>query len=211
MIGQRFTRLLVVASAGRDKWRKPLWECLCDCGTIRIARGHDLNRGLQKSCGCLRRETTRRIRTTHGMSRSPEFRAWAKLIGRCHTPTDSSFATYGALGIEVCQRWRDSFEDFFADVGPRPSAAYSLDRIDPAGPYSPDNCRWATTAEQSSNRSSSRLLEFEGERVCLSELARRFGLHPTTLANRIKAGWTMFDALHSPADQGRASSGKLDR
>jgi endogenous inhibitor of DNA gyrase (YacG/DUF329 family) len=82
----------------------------------------------------------------------PEHYVWAGMIQRCHNPKATKYAWYGGRGIQVCARWRESFEAFLADMGPRPSNKHSLDRKDGNADYSPDNCRWASTAEQAANR-----------------------------------------------------------
>ena len=85
---------------------------------------------------------------THGMSKTPEFRAWLNMKERCYRPTNARYHRYGARGIEVCDRWLESFENFYTDIGDRPSPTHSLDRIDNDGNYEPDNCRWGTREEQ---------------------------------------------------------------
>ena len=90
--------------------------------------------------------------TKHGMSRSPEHMAWADMKRRCNNSNAECFSYYGARGIKVCDRWMESFENFFEDMGKRPSKRHSLDRIDNDGDYKPDNCRWATAKQQNSNK-----------------------------------------------------------
>jgi hypothetical protein len=122
-----------------------------------------------------------------GRPRTPEYRAWINVIGRCEDERSKSYKNYGARGIRVCDRWRASYEAFLADMGRRPSASHSIERNDNDGPYSPENCRWATKMEQSQNRRGNYTLTLDGETVCLAEACRRLGLQYKTIHNRILA------------------------
>ena len=88
----------------------------------------------------------------HGMSNTPEYRAWDNMIARCYRRSNPYFESYGGRGIQVCTAWLDSFENFFSDIGSRPSKGYSVDRIDPDGNYEPGNVRWASLSVQSFNK-----------------------------------------------------------
>lgn len=138
---------------------------------------------------------------THGKSKTPEFAAWMNMIDRCRNPRARAYPSYGGRGIRVCRRWRASFEAFLADVGPRPSEKHSIDRHpDNDGDYEPSNVRWATDVEQSINRRSTRFIEFQGERLSLSDWARRLGLTRQSMRFRI-AKWGVERALTAPRSE----------
>lgn len=125
----------------------------------------------------------------------PEYKVWWGIKGRCHNKNHMSYPKYGARGIFVCDRWINSFENFYDDMGKRPSNKYSIDRIDSTKGYSPDNCRWATDKEQSRNLKFNRYIEHNGEKLLLCEWAEKTGISSGTIASRIKRGWTITDSL----------------
>ena len=133
---------------------------------------------------------------THGMSGTKEYRNWHRMIRRCCDPRCEDFKVYGARGIRVCDRWM-SFENFVKDMGPRPFRA-TLDRIDNKGPYSPENCKWKTPAEQARNTSRNVWLEFNGQKKVLQDWANKFAISSNTIRGRLKSGWSVEKALTTP-------------
>ena len=140
---------------------------------------------------------------THGMRNTPEFRIWYGMLTRCYNPNTKSFPDYGGRGITVCQQWLDSFEQFYADMGRRPSAAHQIDRIENEKGYAPGNCKWSTRKEQSKNRRSNVRVDYQGETLNLTDLAEKVGLKMVTLRARLLRGWSLGDAVKPLPGKGR--------
>jgi hypothetical protein len=151
-----------------------------------------------------------KIRLSHGMSGSPEYRCWESMIRRCTNPKSTDFKNYGGRGITICDRWRASFEAFYADVGSRPSPDHSLDRYpDVNGNYEPGNVRWATRTDQARNRRSNRIVEIDGEKMSLAEAAERTGTSYSTAKKRLHRGASITSA--TPADDPDAWRKEMER
>lgn len=191
MAGQRFGRWTVLRTTAKvDGDTHTQWICECECGTVKRVNGGSLRRGQSKSCGCMAAELTakRNDGLRHGMSGTPEHRAWVDMKSRCSNGNDSRYQSYGGRGIAICERW-SSFENFYADMGKRPSCNHSLDRIDNDGNYEPRNCRWATRGQQQANRRNTLTVTAAGINLPMSEWSRVVGVSYSALTYRRSAGW----------------------
>lgn len=129
------------------------------------------------------------------MVKSKAYYAWGNIKNRCLNPKNSGYYRYGALGITVCQRWIESFDNFLADMGQPPSPLHSIDRIDVRGNYEPGNCRWATASEQANNKRTTRIVVAFGRAQSMSEWAKERGIGVQTLWHRL------FGAHPMPAEE----------
>lgn len=161
LINQKFGKLKVLKKTQKRKWGCVVWLCKCDCGNIIEATGSGLVTRNTKSCGCLRKEKLRQRLTTHGHSIkgnwSKTYTCWHSMKQRCLNENHKNYKNYGGRGIMICERWKDSFKNFLADMGV-PSEGMSIDRIDNDGNYELSNCRWSTPKEQANNRSNNIIL-----------------------------------------------------
>jgi len=197
MVGRTFGRLTVERRDGSTSHGEATWLVRCYCGERFSVLGANVRRGLTVSCGCSRREALARSRRKHGRAKTPEYNSWQGMISRCENVNNSDFANYGGRGIRVCERWRESFEAFFADMGPRPTAGHSVDRVDVNGNYVLDNCRWSTQRQQQRNRRNNRWITAHGITLTLAEWSERTGIRPGVILRRLKIGWKPDDAVGS--------------
>lgn len=197
LLGMVFSRLTVLSEEPKLRKRSPRrWLCKCVCGKQIVAIQANLRNGHTRSCGCLLRDFSSTNNLKHGKTGTPEFTTWVSMRGRCYNPNNHAFRDYGGRGITVCDSWRDSFEAFYSDMGPRPFPRASVDRIDNNGPYSPENCRWTDRLTQANNCRKNRFLSHDGLTLTLSQWAKRQGIRPGTLWMRLRRyGWDAKRAL----------------
>ena len=197
LTGKTFGRLTVIGYVGRNQFDHFLWLCRCECGGEKVATTSSLNNGRTVACGCYNASKT------HGMSNTPEYKAWRQMINRCTKPHNHAYPQYGGRGIKICSRWLESFENFYADMGPRPNDKHSLDRINNDGNYEPHNCRWAVSFDQMNNRRNCHYLTFNGQTLTIKQWAMKMGIGDTTIHQRLKLGWSVERALTETAEHGK--------
>ena len=189
--GRKFGRLTVIKMIENTGKLKSPFLCKCDCGNKVIATQNSLTVGHVKSCGCIGIERMSHLAkdtlTTHGMAYTPEYRCWCHILSRCGNPNVPSYCNYGGRGITVCDRWKESFSNFYEDMGDRPEGT-TLDRIDVNGNYCKENCRWATIEQQSNNKRTNVFINYNGERLTLTQVARKMGISPKILFHRWERG-----------------------
>ena len=196
---RKYGRLSVIGRFDvRDKTTR--WECLCECGNVRIVRSYALQSGHSQSCGCLSREINQRKMLKHGQTKSKyteatsEYSTWRGIIQRCTNPKNNHYDRYGGRGITICDKWRHDFSAFFADMGEKPQGT-TIDRIDNNKGYEPGNCRWADKKTQQNNLSNNIVITYGGLTMTLPMWADKTGIANSCLAARIRRGWSIDRAL----------------
>lgn len=197
LTGKQFTRWVVI-EISEPRNGQTYWLCHCLCGTIKPVAAQALLNGRSKSCRCLDHELFAARVRKHGFSYLPEFKIWRNMKSRCENPRDIGYTFYGGRGITVCTRWQ-VFENFLADMKPRPSPKHTIERKDNDFGYSPENCRWATYKEQNNNHRGNHLLTYKGRTLTITQWAEECGLKPVTLSHRINySHWPVEKALTTP-------------
>lgn len=195
LMNKRFGRLLVVGLSPERQREHKVWICVCDCGKSSLVMSQNLLAGNTRSCGCIAREILFKRSFKHGHSpghtSSTEYRTWRGMQTRCYNKNDHSYPPYGGRGIKICDRWRNSFENFLADMGLKPTPQHTIERNDNDKDYSPENCRWATYVEQANNRRSTRLLTLRGETLSAATWATRMGITRAQMYGSLSRGRTI--------------------
>lgn len=195
---RRFGLLLVLAYLGRQRY-----VVECECGTIKSVHSYKLRSRNTRSCGCLRDKMCGVNFTKHGGRYTKEYSIWQAMKNRCYSPNSPDYLRYGGRGIRVCDRWLDpehGFENFFADMGPRPvsngkRSYYSIERKDNDGDYCPENCYWATVTEQANNRRNNRVEEYNGRRQTVAQWIAELGVNISTFHNHLRCGKAFKDVM----------------
>lgn len=221
LTGQRFGRLQVIERAENSKTGKPMWKCICDCGTECVVHGSALVGGYTKSCGCYRREIPKTTRYVHGgcsrRTRDRLYAVWNMMKQRCNDPNNRAYSSYGGRGIKVCDEWNGSYAAFrewaYANGYDENSTHRdcTIDRIDNDKGYSPENCRIANAKTQANNTRKTRYITYKGETKPFTVWAEEAGLKVATLRNRLKGGWQLEDALTIKAVIGANQNVKRNR
>lgn len=209
MCGKRFGRLVVLEKLQeRNKHRSVLWLCKCDCGNTIKAPTSSLTTGNTTSCGCLRKENSINACTKHGFTSNGKleklYLVWRHMKHRCTSPNDKSYKNYGGRGITVCDEWYNSYlafrewayENGYSENYNRLEC--TIDRIDNNKGYCPENCRWTDSVTQANNKSNNYYITFNNETHTASEWGKIVGIKGYNITRRIKAGWSIEEALMTP-------------
>jgi hypothetical protein len=177
-----------ILCAGERRHGKAYWSCRCECGVTRDVAEHALLSNRSKGCGCNKKELLRLSAVKHGGFRSITYTSWACMKSRCYHKSSPSYPKYGGSGITVCDRWKNSFDNFLSDMGERPSRQHTIHRKENSLGYSPDNCCWATKREQQNGRTITIFLTHEGKTLCLSQWSVESGIRYGLLHRRYSRG-----------------------
>lgn len=180
----------------KDKRNAYLSKFLCECGKTFNAPMYTILSGHKRSCGCLKLKGNN---LKHGYSKTnmSEYHTWKRMKMRCYNKNNPKYKNYGARGITVCDRWLNSFENFYADMGSKPGPKYSIDRINNDGNYTPENCRWATDLQQANNKTNITLITYKGKTQSIAAWGRELGISPYTISTRIiQRNWTVEKAFN---------------
>ncbi len=188
---EKVTRLIIKTGKYRT-----YWKCNCECGGFKTVWSHSLIAGITKSCGCL--EIKNRMRfTTHNKTQSSEYSIWRGIIGRCCNEKHPSFKNYGGRGITICNEWKESFENFYRDMGDRPINT-TLDRKNNNLGYYKENCRWVDWKIQHRNKRTNHLVTYKNETKTLQEWSEIYKINKSVFCGRLKLGWDIEKALTTP-------------
>ena len=192
--GMTFKFWHVVEDTGSGQWVL----CKCVCGVEKRVKRHALKNNRSRSCGCQHNKVFGTASVKHELGTHPLYGIWKAMANRCLNPRNKHYKNYGGRGIKLCKRWWHTPKFFIADMGLKPSAKHSLDRIDNNKGYNPKNCRWSTKLGQACHRRNNVVVTFDGITLVLSEWAKKLGIPRGTLLYRLKRGWSVECTLTEP-------------
>jgi len=178
--GIKFDMLTPIKKVSGGK--NSLWLCKCDCGNERVFNRANLRSGTARHCGCRVYVKAEK----HGMCHTSEYHTWNGIKARCYNEKIPCYHRYGGRGIRVCDRWLESFENFFQDMGVKPTPEHSIDRYPNVnGNYEPSNCRWGTKGEQAIGRRATIWISYKGKDWYQKELAEYFGISDASFSRKV--------------------------
>lgn len=182
LTGQVYDRLTVVKRVC-NSGESVQWLCKCICGNEKVVPTKRLRNHYTRSCGCYNSEKVIKKNTTHDMTGTVEYNVWLKMKARCTNSKNPSYINYGGRGITVCDHWLNSFDNFIADMGKRPSNKHGIDRIDNEKGYYASNCRWTTNRINSQNTRIAKYWIINGTRYdSLTHAAINLNVHVTVIS-----------------------------
>lgn len=195
--GNIYGKLTVLSRSQNNSRGRAMWLCKCECGKEKIISSDNLTQGKTKSCGCAKFESHNK---KHGLTKTDIHNKWISMRQRCNDKNHKSYSRYGAIGINVCEEWNNSFEEFAKwSFKNGYKDGLSLDRIDNNQGYYPDNCRWVEWKKQCNNRSSNILIEYNGEIKTLKEWQEILNFDYNLVNERISVyGYSFKDAISLP-------------
>jgi len=200
-IGQKFGKLTLLEELpkidrGNLGRKQRFFRAKCDCGNIVNVKLELLQTGKRLSCGCLHKLNA----VKHRLSTTKEYNIYHRMKSRCYNPNNKDFPIYGGKGINICDRWLESVENFIEDMGMCPEGKHSIDRIDNKLGYFKENCRWADNFEQANNKSNTVFIEWNEEKKSISQWSRELNIGTSLLKYRIKK-WGIEKAFNTPVPQ----------
>lgn len=204
LIGKRFGKLVVVSLVSREKGTR--WLCKCDCGNEKILKQNNLLSKNTRSCGCLFKEAHRFGNPVHNLYHTRIYSIWKSMKERCYSKKHVGYEKYGGRGITICDEWlgKNGIVNFYNwSIANGYQDDLSIDRIDNNKGYSPDNCRWVDAFVQQNNRSISKFYEYNGEKLTLSQLSRKYNINKTTLMHRLQK-YSVKESIERPIDKSKS-------
>lgn len=185
LVGEKFG-MLYVDSIAYNKNGVYYYNTICACGNEKIIRGTGLTYSGTKSCGCLQKSKASVANTKHGMYKSREYNIYNHIKNRCYNQSSNGYNNYGGRGIKMCDRWLESFENFYEDMGDVPPN-YSIERLNVNGNYEQSNCIWADNSTQARNKRNSLIITIDDNSMCFEDWKKYFNCGTTTLPPMLKA------------------------